>query len=66
VAGLFAFASLRGSGDQSRAIGPLYAADLAGGAIGAVAGSLLLIPLAGLLTASLLMALLSGLALLLI
>jgi spermidine synthase len=66
VAGLFAFASLRGTGDQSRAVGPLYAADLAGGAIGAVAGSLLLIPLAGLLTASLLMALLSALALLLI
>ena len=66
VAALFAYASLRKVSDQSSAIGPLYAADLAGGAAGAVVGSLLLIPLAGLATASLSVALLSALALLLL
>ncbi len=66
VGALFAFASLRTNGDQVRAIGPLYAADLTGGAAGAVAGSLVLIPLAGLVTSSLLTALLAALALLLV
>jgi spermidine synthase len=66
VAALFAFASLGGVRNQARVIGPLYAADLAGGAIGAVAGSLVLIPLAGLLTSALLMALLAALVVLLV
>lgn len=66
VAALFAYASLRNVTDQSSAIGPLYAADLAGGAVGAVLGSLVLIPLAGLATSSLAVALLSALALVLV
>ena len=47
VAGLFAYASLRGVRDQERAISPLYAADLLGGCAGSVAASLVLVPLAG-------------------
>jgi spermidine synthase len=66
VAALFAFASLRAAENRSRMIGPLYAADLAGGAVGAVAGSLLLIPLAGLPASALVMALLAALAVLLV
>ena len=53
---LFAFGALTGAvfarlsaeaGDQAAAAGPLYGADLAGGCVGALAASLLLIPLVG-------------------
>jgi spermidine synthase len=47
VAGVFAYASLRGVREQERAISPLYAADLFGGCIGSVAASLVLVPLLG-------------------
>jgi spermidine synthase len=47
VAGAFAYASLYDVEDQRGIISPLYFADLMGGCIGAVAGSLILIPLAG-------------------
>jgi spermidine synthase len=66
VGGLFAYAGLYGVREQGSLVGPLYAADLAGGCIGALCGALVLIPLLGLtgtLTAS---AVLAGLALLLI
>ena len=66
VAAVFAYASLRGIRDQSRVIAPLYAADLVGGSLGAVVGSLLLIPLAGLETSAGWMAVLTALALILI
>jgi hypothetical protein len=66
VAAVFAYVSLRGVGDQSRIIAPLYAADLVGGSIGAVLGSLLLIPLAGLEASAVWMAVLMALALILL
>ena len=66
VAAVFAYVSLRGVGDQSRIIAPLYAADLVGGSIGAVLGSLLLIPLAGLEASAVWMAVLMALALVLL
>jgi hypothetical protein len=47
VAGLFAYASLRRVEDQHAAVSPLYAADLLGGCVGAVVGSLLLAPVLG-------------------
>jgi spermidine synthase len=46
TAGVFAVAS-RQEADQAAAAGPLYAADLAGGCVGSLAASLLLIPLLG-------------------
>jgi spermidine synthase len=66
VAAVFAYASLRGIRDQSRVIAPLYAADLVGGSLGAVLGSLLLIPLAGLAASAAWMAVIAALALILI
>jgi hypothetical protein len=48
VAALFAHASLHRLADQTAAVSPLYAADLAGGSIAAVAGSLVTIPALGL------------------
>lgn len=66
VAAVFAYVSLRGVGDQSRVIAPLYAADLVGGSVGAVLGSLLLIPLAGLEASAVWMAVLMALALILL
>jgi hypothetical protein len=48
VAGLFAYASLKSDQDQRTLVAPLYAADLVGGGLGTVAGTLLLIPTAGL------------------
>ncbi|MCE5264377.1 MAG: hypothetical protein LLG97_12685 [Deltaproteobacteria bacterium] len=48
VGGLFAYAGLRGVREQKGVIGPLYAADLIGGSLGAFCGSLILIPLLGL------------------
>ncbi len=54
-AAVFAHASWRAD-DQTRAVGPLYGADLVGGCVGSLAGSLLLIPLAGLTGGALLIA----------
>jgi len=48
VAGIFAYASLYGIQDQKSIISPLYSADLIGGCLGSLLGSLILIPLAGL------------------
>jgi len=47
VAGIFAFVSLHGIENQEKIISPLYSADLIGGCIGSLLGSLILIPLAG-------------------
>ncbi len=47
VGGLFAYAGLCGVREQKKVIGPLYAADLIGGCLGALCGSLVLIPLLG-------------------
>jgi hypothetical protein len=55
VSGVFTYASTREIPDQKRVIGPLYAADLAGGCLGSLAASLLLVPYAGLDVAALLM-----------
>lgn len=48
VAALFAYASVAAVGDPRRVIAPLYAADLAGGCVGSLAATLLLVPTAGL------------------
>jgi spermidine synthase len=48
VAGMFAYASLREIEDQKAVVSPLYAADLIGGSVAALAGSLFLIPMVGL------------------
>jgi spermidine synthase len=66
VGGLFAYAGLRGVREQKNVIGPLYAADLIGGGIGALCGSLILIPLLGLSGTLTAMILLAALAILLI
>jgi len=55
VAGIFAYAGSRGIQDPRAVVAPLYAADLIGGCGGSLAGSLLLVPLAGLSTAAFLM-----------
>lgn len=55
VAGIFAHTSLYGIEDQQKVISPLYAADLIGGCIGSLLGSLILIPLAGMDTSALVM-----------
>ena len=47
VAGIFAYASLRGAPDQETVVSPLYAADLIGGCAGSVAASLIMVPLIG-------------------
>jgi hypothetical protein len=47
VGALIAHAS-RGAEDPERLVAPLYSADLLGGCVGAIAGSLLVIPLLGL------------------
>jgi hypothetical protein len=48
VAGIFAYTSMHGIQDQQRVISPLYSADLFGGCLGSLMGSLILIPLFGL------------------
>jgi spermidine synthase len=48
VAGIFAYASIYKIEDQRSVISPLYAADLIGGSVGSLFGSLLLIPVLGL------------------
>ncbi|PKN53251.1 MAG: hypothetical protein CVU55_03310 [Deltaproteobacteria bacterium HGW-Deltaproteobacteria-13] len=47
VAGIFAYASLHEIDDQKKIISPLYSADLIGGCLGSLLGSLIFIPLAG-------------------
>ena len=47
VAGIFAYTSLHEIEDQKNVISPLYSADLIGGCLGSLIGSLILIPLAG-------------------
>jgi spermidine synthase len=47
VAGIFAYASLHEIKDQKKIISPLYSADLIGGCLGSLLGSLILIPLVG-------------------
>jgi spermidine synthase len=53
---LFAYASLSRVADQAGVVAPLYAADLAGGALGALVGTLFLLPLLGLSATALLLA----------
>jgi spermidine synthase len=48
VAGIFAYTSMHGIQDQKSVISPLYSADLFGGCLGSLVGSLILIPLLGL------------------
>ncbi len=66
VGGLFAYAGLCGVREQKKVIGPLYAADLIGGCLGALFGSIVLIPLLGLAGTLKGMILLAALALLLV
>ncbi len=66
VAGIFAYASLRGSPEQEKVISPLYAADLFGGCLGSLAASLVMIPLFGMDVTAAGMAVLSFVAALLI
>jgi spermidine synthase len=47
VAGIFAYASLHEIEDQKNVISSLYSADLIGGCLGSLLGSLILTPLAG-------------------
>jgi len=60
VSGIFSVASFQSPSDGSlatgRLIGPLYAADLAGGSLGSLLSSLLLVPFAGLAETASLMA----------
>ena len=53
---LFAFASLARVTDPAAVVAPLYAADLAGGSLGSLAGSLFLLPVLGLPATALLLA----------
>ena len=48
VGALFAYVSLHCPTDQAGLVSPLYAADLLGGCVGSLVGSLVLIPLVGL------------------
>ena len=66
VAGIFAYASLRGVPEQEKVISPLYAADLMGGCVGSVAASMILVPLLGMDITAMGMTGLSLLALILI
>jgi spermidine synthase len=59
VAVIFAYSTLVGQPEPQRVIGPLYCADLVGGAAAALLSTLVLIPLAGLTTTALMAALLS-------
>ncbi len=66
VSGVLVYASLFAIRDQQKVIAPLYAADLLGGCLGSLLGSLVLIPLFGLDGTAAGMALLAALAVLLI
>jgi len=59
VAGTFAYASLAGVSDQKIIVSPLYAADLIGGCLGSLLGSLILIPFLGMGFSALLMVILA-------
>jgi hypothetical protein len=48
VAGIFAYSSLQGAGDQRKAVTGLYSSDLLGGCLGSLVASLFLAPMAGL------------------
>jgi spermidine synthase len=47
VGGIFAYASIHEVEDQKKVISPLYAADLIGGCVGCLLGSLIFIPMMG-------------------
>ncbi len=64
--GLFAFASLRHVESQARVVAPLYAADLLGGCLASISGSLFLIPVLGLPATALLVGLLALLAMMIV
>ena len=66
VAGIFAYASLHEIEDQKKIISPLYSADLIGGCLGSLLGSLILIPLAGMDVTSWGMLLLAAFSILLV
>ncbi len=66
VAAMFSYASQHRVSNQHAVVSPLYAADLAGGAAGALVGTLLLIPLAGLAASASAVAVLAALVILLI
>jgi spermidine synthase len=66
VAGIFAYASLHEIEDQKKVISPLYSADLIGGCLGSLIGSLILIPLAGMNVTTWGMLLLAAFSLLLV
>ncbi|MBW2062532.1 MAG: hypothetical protein JRI95_13365 [Deltaproteobacteria bacterium] len=66
VSGVFAYASLFEVKDQKIVVSPLYAADLLGGCVGSLLGSLLLIPFLGMSQSAALAAILALLALALI
>jgi hypothetical protein len=66
VAGIFAYASLHEIKDQRIIISPLYSADLIGGCIGSLLGSLILIPLAGMDVTTLAMLLFAAFSIILV
>ncbi|MDM8522095.1 hypothetical protein QUF80_01885 [Desulfococcaceae bacterium HSG8] len=63
VSGVFSFASLLGAEDQETVVSPLYAADLFGGCIGSLLGSLVFIPFLGMEQSAVMAALLGVAAL---
>jgi spermidine synthase len=66
VAGIFAYVSRYGIQDQRSVIAPLYSADLFGGCLGSLLGSLILIPILGLDVTTKSMLLLAAFSLLLV
>ena len=66
VAGIFAYASLHEIEDQKNVISPLYSADLIGGCLGSLLGSLILIPLVGMDVTTWVMLLLAAFSILLV
>ena len=66
VAGMFAFCSLSHVKDQKLIVSPLYAADLLGGCVGSLVGSLIFIPFLGMEQSAILMILVPLAALLIV
>lgn len=66
VAGVFSYVSLRKVEDQRLVVSPLYSADLIGGCLGSLIGSIFLIPIIGLKGTSYIMAFLAMLSFLLL
>ncbi|HEX7485787.1 MAG TPA: hypothetical protein VF332_06525 [Vicinamibacterales bacterium] len=66
VAGIFACVAALSHGEGGAAIGRLYGADLAGGALGSLLASLVLVPMAGLVPTTWVVVGLSAIALLLV